>query len=280
MIFEPHITGSVAKERPFSSSREIGKVFLVGAGPGDPDLITVKGLQCLRTAQTVVYDRLVHPSLLKEIHCDAERIFVGKEPSFSTQSQQDINNILVVHAKQGKRVVRLKGGDPFVFGRGGEEALALALAGIPFEIVPGISSAIAVPAYAGIPVTHRGKSSLLTIMTGHDVQSSSEHVWKNLAELGGTIVILMGVANLAQITRCLLVYNIHPETPAATIQDGTTSQQRVVIGTVATIAERSAQEHLRNPAITIIGAVAGLQGLLAWFDPIPAKNNMMGKCNE
>src|SRR6266702_5273392 len=183
-----------------------GKVFLVGAGPGDAELITLKGLRSLRKADVVVYDRLIGPELLDEVPSQAERVFVGKASGRHTIKQEEINALLIKHARQGRVVVRLKGGDPFVFGRGGEEALALAQAGIPFEIVPGISSAIAVPAYAGIPVTHREYSSSVTIVTGHEdpTHTSSTVNWERLAKLDSTLVILMGMTALASITRQLL----------------------------------------------------------------------------
>lgn len=239
-----------------------GKVFLVGAGPGAADLITVKGLRCLRAADVVVYDRLVAPDLLAEARADATLIYAGKGPRCHTLDQTTINALLITHARQGKVVTRLKGGDPFIFGRGGEEALALAAAGIPFEIVPGITAAIAVPAYAGIPVTQRGQSSAVTIVTGHEGTSID---WEALARLGGTIVIMMGVAALPAITTQLLAAGLAPTTPAAVIQQGTTHDQRVVGGDVATIATLAANAGLTSPAVTVVGAVASLSETLAWF---------------
>jgi uroporphyrin-III C-methyltransferase len=225
-----------------------GMVYLIGAGPGDPELITLKGLRCLRAADTIIYDRLISPLLLDEAPAHAERIFAGKSPRHHTLSQGQINSLLVERSLQGRVVVRLKGGDPFVFGRGGEEAEALAAHGIPFEVVPGVSSAVAVPAYAGIPVTHRGHASAL----------------------GGTLVVMMGVAALPRITQELLDGGLDPRTPAAVIQQGTVPQQRVVTGTVATIATRAIEAGLRTPAITVIGAVAGLRDTLAWFEKSPS----------
>ncbi|MGZ3673363.1 MAG: uroporphyrinogen-III C-methyltransferase [Ktedonobacterales bacterium] len=253
-----------------------GRVFLVGAGPGDAELITVKGLRCLRAANVVVYDRLIDPTLLDEARSDAERIYVGKGPRCHAMKQEAINALLISQARQGKIVVRLKGGDPFVFGRGGEEALALAGAGVPFEVVPGVSSAVAVPAYAGTPVTHRGYAPQVTIVTGHEAtkeqgagteQHSADPVnWEVLARVGGTLVILMGVRALPCITRRLLDGGLDRETPAAVIQQGTTQQQRVVTGTLATIAQHAADASLESPAITVVGAVAGLRESLAWFE--------------
>jgi len=238
----------------------------VGAGPGAPDLITVKGLRCLRMADVVVYDRLIDPALLDEARPDATRIFVGKGAGYHTMPQEQINALLVAHARQGRVVVRLKGGDPFVFGRGGEEAAALAAAGIPFEVVPGVSAAIAVPAYAGIPVTHRGRGSLMTVVTAHDCAPAAGVDWEALARVGGTLIIMMGVATLPRVTQRLRDGGRAPHTPAAVIEQGTTAQQRVVEGTLADIAERAAAADIRPPAITVVGAVAALRASLAWFE--------------
>ena len=253
-------------ELPPNTSRQ-GKVYLIGAGPGDPDLITVKGLRYLRQADVVLYDRLIDPSLLTECRSDANLVYVGKGPDCHTIPQQEINTLLVNYARQGHIVARLKGGDPFVFGRGGEEALALVQAGIPYEIIPGISSAIAVPAYAGIPITHRERASAFTVVTGHkghapDVQEVN---WEALAHLGGTLVVLMGVGALPSFTQRLIAGGLAPETPAAVIQEGSTPRQRVVIGTLTTIATHASAAHLRSPAITIIGDVVELQETLAWY---------------
>lgn len=246
-----------------------GKVYLVGAGPGDPDLITVKGLRCLRAAEVVVYDRLVSAELLAEVPAQAQRIFVGKQPGRCSLHQEEINALLIEQARLGRTVVRLKGGDPFVFGRGGEEALALALAGIPFEIVPGVTSAIAVPAYAGIPVTHRGQSGVLTIVTGHETPEHAAPLvdWEALAKLDGTLVILMGVATLPAISRRLLSAGLASTTPVAVIEQGTVAQQRVVTGPLEGIEERVTTAGLRSPAVIVIGRVVDLNALLSWFAP-------------
>lgn len=250
-----------------------GKVYLVGAGPGDPELITVKGLRCLRTAEVVVYDRLANSALLDEAPVHAELIFVGKQSGHCSLRQEEINALLIEQARLGKIVVRLKGGDPFVFGRGGEEALALVEAGIAFEIVPGISSAIAVPAYAGIPVTHRGQSGTLTIVTGHEDPSRSSPLvdWEALAKLDGTLVILMGVATLPAISQQLLNGGMAPETPAAVIEQGTVAQQRMVTSTLAGIAECATKAGLRSPAVVVIGRVVDLSSALSWFAPSSLK---------
>jgi uroporphyrin-III C-methyltransferase len=247
-----------------------GKVFLVGAGPGDPELITLKGLRCLRQAQVVVYDRLICPDLLDEASSQAIRVFVGKEPGRHSMKQEEINMLLITYAQQGRLVVRLKGGDPFVFGRGGEEALALADAGIPFEIVPGVSSAIAVPAYAGIPVTHRDLATSFTVVTGHEQRNntSSSVNWETLAALGGTLVIMMGVETLPHITQRLLAGGLQPSTLAAVIQQGTVAQQRIVTDTLVNIAESARTAKITSPAVTIIGATVALGDSLAWFDTV------------
>ncbi len=261
----------IAPTADLSASRR-GKVYLVGAGPADPDLITVKGLRCLRVADVVVYDSLVSPQLLEEVRPQAECVYVGKRPGYHCMKQEQINALLINYAQQGHTVVRLKGGDPFVFGRGGEEALALAQAGIPFEIVPGVSSAIAVPAYAGIPVTHRHLASSVTIVTGHEdaAHTSSNVNWEALAKLDGTLVILMGVATLPQIAGRLHDGGLHPDTPAAVIQEGTVPQQHVVTGTLANIADRAAKAGITSPAVVVIGAVVTLNDALAWYEAMHA----------
>ena len=244
-----------------------GKVYLVGAGPGDPGLITIKGRDLLRQADVIIYDRLAPIELLGEARPEAELIDGGKQPTKHRLDQTEINTLIVDRARKGLNVVRLKGGDPFVFGRGGEEALACREAGIPFEIVPGVSSAIAVPAYAGIPVTHRGLSTAFTVLTGHeDPDSEASTVdYEALVKLGGTLVLLMGMSHLPKIIARLLDAGLAPETPATSIEWGTTDHQRVVEATVASIAECAAD--LRPPTTTVIGAVAGLG--LHWFPSVP-----------
>ncbi len=251
-----------------------GKVYLVGAGPGDPDLITRKGLRCLRMADVVIYDRLVSPELLDEAPLQARRIFVGKKPGCHAMKQEEIQSLLIHYARLGCRVVRLKGGDPFVFGRGGEEALALSQAGIPFEVVPGVSSAMAVPAYAGIPVTQRDYAASVTIVTGHEqkTQASPAINWDALAKTGGTLVILMGVEAFAHITQRLLDGGLSPDTAAAVIQQGTVPQQRVVKGTLSNIAQRATAARIQSPAITVIGAVVALSDALNWFETLPLQD--------
>jgi uroporphyrin-III C-methyltransferase len=237
-------------------------VYIVGAGPGDPELITVKGLACLRRAAVVLYDRLVAPELLAEAPAEAELIDVGKAPRKQRRSQAEINELLVAKANAGLAVVRLKGGDPFVFGRGGEECQALAEAGVSYEVVPGVSSAVAVPAYAGIPVTHRDYASSFTVVTGHSADEDSGVDWAGLPTTG-TLVCLMGVEHLPEIARRLQALGRAPETPAAVIGWGTTGRQTVVAGTLADIAERAAS--VEAPATIVIGEVVGLRDRLDWF---------------
>ncbi len=249
----------------------IGKIYLVGAGPGDPDLITVKALRLIRSADVIVYDRLIPLTLLNEACHGALLINAGKAPSKHRLSQDVITNQIIQQALAGKTVVRLKGGDPFVFGRGGEEALACYRAGIPFEVVPGISSPIAVPAYAGIPVTHRHLSTTLTIFAGYEDPDSPEVSvnYEALARLGGTLVILMGVRQLRGILDNLARAGLPGDTPAATIEWGTTPDQRVVEGTIDTLADRVAENGIEPPAVTIIGEVVRLRGEgVQWFEDL------------
>ena len=239
-----------------------GRVVLVGAGPGDPELITVKGLGWLRRAEVVVHDQLVSPCLLDEAPPRALRIFAGKRAGQHCLPQSAITALLVHHAEAGRLVVRLKGGDPFVFGRGGEEAAACAAAGIPCEVVPGVSSAVAVPAGAGIPVTHRGIASSFAVVTGHeDPDKPGGRVdWERLAGAVDTIVVLMGTAALPEIVRRLLAAGRDPATPAAVISRGTTADEAVVTGSLADIARRAA--HLPSPCTIVIGDVVRLRETL------------------
>jgi len=248
-----------------------GKVYLVGAGPGDPGLITVKALKLLAQAEVIVYDQLASPELLKHARPGAEILYVGKKAGAHTLPQGGINQLLVAKAKAGLTVVRLKGGDPFVFGRGGEEAEALAAAGVPFEVVPGVTSAVAVPAYAGIPVTHRDYTTLVTFITGHEDPSkeASTIPWDNLGQNPGTLVFLMGVKNLAENCRRLVAAGRAPDTPAAVIQSGTLPEQRTVTGTLADIAAAAEAAGIQPPAILVVGAVAALHHRLAWWEKRP-----------
>lgn len=240
-----------------------GIVYIVGGGPGDPGLITVKGLVCLRQAEVVLYDRLVAPELLDEAPPDAERINVGKEPKLHRRSQSEINTLLIEKAREGKRVVRLKGGDPFVFGRGGEECQALGEAGIRYEVVPGVSSAIAVPAYAGIPVTHRGVTTAFTVVAGHTGGPTSDIDWQSISRIG-TVIFVMGVEHLPEITSQLVAHGRLLTTPAAIIEEGTTPRQVVVSGTLADIVDKA--QNIHPPAILIVGEVVSLREQLDWFN--------------
>ncbi|MBW1992326.1 MAG: uroporphyrinogen-III C-methyltransferase, partial [Deltaproteobacteria bacterium] len=250
---------------------EKGKVYLVGAGPGDPGLITVKGLQLLHRAEVIIYDQLASPDLLTAARPEAQLIYVGKKAGAHALPQEDINRLLIDKAREGKTVVRLKGGDPFVFGRGGEEAEALAAAGIPFEVVPGVTAAVAVPACAGIPVTHRGLASLVTLVTGHEDPAKPESAipWDILARTQGTLVFLMGVKNLAENCRRLLEGGRAPHTPAAVIQSGTLPDQRTVTGTLADIAAKAREADLRPPAVLVVGEVVALRERLNWWETRP-----------
>lgn len=239
-------------------------VFLVGAGPGDPGLLTLRGAEALQAAEVVVYDRLSVASLLDLAPSSAERINVGKQPGRSTMDQADISALLVERGKAGQTVVRLKGGDPFVFARGGEEARALLDAGVGFEVVPGVTSAIAVPAYAGIPLTMRHSSTLFTVITGHeDPEKGGELDWEAVARLGGTIVVLMGIGRLPKIVSRLISGGLDPDTPAAVIQWGTRAEQRTVRATLATLTDH----HLEPPSTIVIGKVAAMN--LDWFESRP-----------
>lgn len=247
---------------------KVGKVYLVGAGPGDPGLITIKGLDCLRRAEVVIYDRLVDESILNKTRPGAEKIYVGKASSHHTLKQERINRLLIEKANEGKVVVRLKGGDPFVLGRGGEEAEALAKNQIPFEIVPGVSSAVAVPAYAGIPVTHRGIASSFAVVTGHKaVEGGESNIdWDKLSKGPDTLVILMGIGNLAYVVDQLIKNNKPASTPVAVITQGTTGRQRCVVGTLQDIIEKVRSENLKPPSVVVVGDVVQLRKHLRWFD--------------
>ncbi|MCL4501824.1 MAG: uroporphyrinogen-III C-methyltransferase [Deltaproteobacteria bacterium] len=246
-------------------------VYLVGAGPGDPGLITAKGLAILHRAQVVVYDQLASPELLKEAPAEAEIIYVGKKAGAHAVPQEGINELLVDRARAGLTVVRLKGGDPFVFGRGGEEAEELAKAGIPFEIVPGVTAAAAVPAYAGIPVTHRRYTTLVTFVTGHEdpAKEASTIPWESLGKNPGTLVFLMGVKNLPEICRQLIDKGRIPSTPAAVIERGATPAQRTVTGTLTDIAQVARDAKIKPPAILVVGGVVELRQTLKWWETRP-----------
>jgi uroporphyrinogen III methyltransferase / synthase len=249
---------------------ETGMVYIIGAGPGDAGLITLKGVDCLRLADVVIYDNLVNEELLKYAPQRARLIYAGKKGGDHTLPQDAMNDLLVKEALAGNVVARLKGGDPFIFGRGGEEAEVLAEHGVPFEIVPGVTSAIAVPAYAGIPLTHRGLTSTVAFITGHEdpAKEKSDINWQALAGIG-TLVFLMGVKNLAQIVESLVSHGKAPATPAALIRRGTTPGQETLSGTLADIVELARIKNFSPPAILVVGGVVGLRETLAWFDKKP-----------
>lgn len=248
-----------------------GIVYLVGAGPGDPGLITVKGKRCLEKAQVVVYDRLLDPSLLQAAPASAELVFVGKERGRQAMTQDEINRLLVARATAGRVVVRLKGGDPFVFGRGGEEALALAESGLPFEVVPGVTSAVAAAAYAGIPVTHRGLATTFNVVSGSEdpAKPQSSVRWDFLAKNGGTLVVMMGLAALGSITKTLSNNGMAADTPAALVQWGTWGKQATVTGCLEDIVKKGEIAGLQPPVVAIFGPVVRLREKIAWFDRRP-----------
>jgi uroporphyrinogen III methyltransferase/synthase len=248
-----------------------GFVSLVGAGPGAPGLLTLAGRDRLARADVVVYDRLVSAEILQQARRGAEIVFAGKEPGKPTLTQEQINDLLVTKARAGKQVVRLKGGDPFVFGRGGEEALALVAAGLPFEVVPGVTSAVAAPAYAGVPVTHRGMASSFAVITGHedDAKDESSVDWRQLASGVDTLVVLMGGAALGSIASQLVEAGKDASTPAVSVEWGTTARQRSVAAPLSEIASRVRAAGLGTPLLTVIGPVAKLREQLSWFETLP-----------
>lgn len=245
----------------------MGKIWLVGAGPGDPDLITVKGKDALQRADVILYDRLVNQELLTYAKLEAKLIYCGKLPNVHHLQQVEINQLLVDHAKLGKQVVRLKGGDPFVFGRGGEEASFAASHRIEFEVIPGITAGIAAPAYAGIPVTHRDYSASFAVITGHRKTNSEadEKQWKALAQGIDTLSIYMGIKNIHKIKETLIKYGKDPLTPTAVIHWGTTNDQRTVTGTLVDIDHVVEEHQIKNPSIVVIGEVVRLHKQLQWF---------------
>ncbi|MCM2357800.1 MAG: uroporphyrinogen-III C-methyltransferase [Geobacteraceae bacterium] len=252
-------------------SHKIGYVYLIGAGPGDPGLITVKGRECMARAEVILYDYLANEELLRDARPDAELIYAGKVGGAHNREQQQINELLVAKALEGKVVARLKGGDPFVFGRGGEECEALVAAGVPFEVVPGVTAGIGAPAYAGIPLTHRHVTTSVAFVTGHEHPGKevSEIDWERLSLGSGTVVFFMGMKNLPQIAARLMEHGRPPETPVALIRWGTRPEQEVLVGTLADIAEQARRANFRAPAITVVGEVVRLREELRWFDNRP-----------
>jgi uroporphyrinogen III methyltransferase / synthase len=248
-----------------------GTVFLVGAGPGDPGLVTQRALELIAEADAIVYDRLVPSRLLEHARPEAELVYAGKQPGDAGLGQEQINRMLIDLARDGKQVVRLKGGDPFVFGRGGEEAAALAEAAVPFAVVPGVTAGVAAPAYAGIPVTHRGEASAVAFVTAHEDpdKDSSALDWGALAAFPGTLVLYMGVRSLATVAEHLIEHGRSPADAAAVVERGTLPGQRTVTAPLTEIAERAADEGVLPPAVTIVGPVAELREQLAWFERAP-----------
>jgi uroporphyrinogen III methyltransferase/synthase len=253
------------------ADKNSGKCFLVGAGPGDLGLVTLRAKECIEGAQVIVYDYLCNPEMLKWAPQNAETIYAGKKAGAHTLTQDEINELLVAKTTEGKQVVRLKGGDPFLFGRGGEEALALIRAGLSVEIVPGVTSAIAGPAYAGVPVTHRESASHVTFFTGHEDPSKTESAidFASLAKLGGTQVMLMGVERIAAIAKELIAQGARPDLPVALIRWATTARQQTLTGTLENIAERVAANGFEPPAIAVFGDVVKLRDQLNWFEGKP-----------
>ncbi|MFP4168856.1 MAG: uroporphyrinogen-III C-methyltransferase [Desulfonatronovibrionaceae bacterium] len=249
----------------------MGKVYLIGAGPGDPGLLTLKGKEILETADVVVYDYLANKEFLSFCRPDAEFVYVGKKGGEHTLPQEEINDLLVQKAGQGLNVARLKGGDPYVFGRGGEEAEDLLRSGAEFEVIPGVTSAVAAPAYAGIPLTHREYSSSVSFITGHEDPSKekSAHNWEALASGTSTLVFFMGVKNLASISRNLLRAGMDPQTPAALVRWGTTCRQQTVSGTISDIPAVAEEKGIKPPALLVVGDVVRLRSRLNWFERLP-----------
>ncbi|MFI3157221.1 MAG: siroheme synthase CysG [Methylococcaceae bacterium] len=248
-----------------TENTKLGEVYLVGAGPGAPDLLTFRALRLMQQADVVVYDRLVSPEILDLARRDAEKIYVGKQRQYHALPQESINTLLADLAKAGKRVVRLKGGDPFIFGRGGEEIETLMQQGINFQVVPGITAASGCATYAGIPLTHRDHAQSCTFVTGHLKDNSVNLNWTQLAAPNQTIVIYMGLAGLEQICRSLIEHGSPKDLPIAIVQQGTTSNQRVITGTLETLPDKIANQDIKPPTLTIIGTVVTLHDKLSWF---------------
>lgn len=252
-----------------------GIVYLVGAGPGDPDLLTLRAAKLLCQVDTVVYDHLVSTEILRMARDYAELIYVGKQESMHTLPQEEINLLLIRLAKLGKNVIRLKGGDPFIFGRGGEEAEALSTAGIRYEVVPGVTSASGATAYAGIPLTHREHAQSCVITTGHLKDGSLNLDWKNLVQARQTVVIYMGLGALPEIARQLIAHGQTPTMPVAIIENGSTRKQRVLVGTLADIADQVQAQGYQSPSLIVVGEVVNLREKLKWFEPEERKENLV-----
>lgn len=261
-----------------------GKVYIIGAGPGDEKLITLKGIECIQRADLIVFDRLVNPRILRYAKADAELVDAGKMPDCHTLPHSKINRLIIQRARSGNIVARVKGGDPFVFGRGGEEAEFLGASGVEFEIIPGITAAVSVPAYAGIPVTYRGYCSSFHVITGQEQSEKRESSvdYRQLAGLSGTLVFLMVVKNLPDICDSLLAHGKSPNTPVAVIEKGTTRRQRVVTGKLHDIVEKVKEANIQSPAVTVIGEVVSLQNKLRWYPagPLAGTRIMVTRAQE
>jgi uroporphyrin-III C-methyltransferase/precorrin-2 dehydrogenase/sirohydrochlorin ferrochelatase len=256
----------VARQETAPNAAHRGEVYLVGAGPGDPELLTLRALKLMERAEVVLYDNLVSPGVLDLIPENVERIYVGKRRANHALRQEEINALLVEHARAGRRVLRLKGGDPFMFGRGGEEIDSLAANGIPFEVVPGITAALGVAAFAGIPLTHRDHAQACLFVTGHLKDGTMDLDWPALVRPRQTVVVYMGLLGLPMLCAKLIEHGQDPDLPVAVVQQGTTATQRVVVGTLATLPELAARAQLHGPTLIIVGDVVRLRERLNWFE--------------
>ncbi len=271
-IFSGHLEEAkvvMEKELESGTKASTGEVYLVGAGPGDPDLLTFRALRLMQQADVVVYDRLVAKPIIDMVRRDAEHIYVGKQRNQHTMRQEEINRLLARLAKEGHRVLRLKGGDPFIFGRGGEEIDTLAAEGVPFQVVPGITAANGCACYSGIPLTHRDYAQSVTFVTGHLKDHSIDLNWPQLAQPNQTVVFYMGLVGLPQIVDKLIEHGVAPEMPVALVQQGTTHMQKVYVGTLATILAEVEQDPPQPPTLVIVGEVVRLRAKLAWFSTEP-----------